>query len=98
MRGVLVVRGPDGPGAHISSIFLSCTCFKFIWIYGQKATFGLAMRTVYTDMREGYTRMDARAIRTHGKDIIMFNTVPLQDFEIFQRSRHTQGIRRLVIR
>ena len=71
---------------------------KFIWIYGQKATFGLAMRMVYTDMREGYTRMDARAIRTHGKDIIMFNTVPLQDFEIFQRSRHTQGIRRLVIR
>ena len=71
---------------------------KFIWIYGQKATFGLAMRTVYTDMREGYTRMDARAIRTHGKNIIIVKIVLLQDFCFFVRSRHTRGIRRLVIR
>ena len=62
-----------------------------------KATFGLAMRTVYTDMREGYTRIDARAIRTHGKTQFLFNTVPFQDFWIFLRSRHTQSIRRLVI-
>ena len=53
---------------------------KFIWIYGQKATFGLAMRTVYTDMREGYTRMDARAIRTHGKNIIILKQYFYRNF------------------
>ena len=93
--GVLVVKGSDGPGswgcpgANISNILLSCACLDS-WIW--------AIRKVYADMREGYTQGYARAMRTHGKNIIIFNTILLQDFKIVQRSRHTQGIRRLVIR
>ena len=39
------------------------------------------------------------ACQTHTwKNTILLNSAPFQDFEIFLRSRHTQSIRRLVIR
>ena len=57
-----------------------------------------AMRKVYASMRDGYTREDAHAIRTHGKKMIILKTVLLQDFKVCELYRHTQGIRRLVIR
>ena len=48
-------------------------------------------------MREWYTHGDASAIRAQGESIIFFNTKLSQNFENFQISKHTRGIRRLVI-
>ena len=56
-----------------------------------------AICRVYAGMREWYTHGDASAIRAQGESIIFFNTKLSQNFENFQISKHTRGIRRLVI-
>ena len=100
---VLIVRSPDRPGAwgcpgaKKSNTLLSWVRLS-LWIRDGKATFGLGHTQgirwhtpqVYA---QGYT------CHTHTwKNVLILKALLFQDFCFFLHSRHTRGIRRLVIR